>query len=243
MNTPSAHGSNNGFDWRSPDAFLFDIDGTLLNTKDLVHYNALNRAMLEAYGIETTIDGVAFHGMTDLGILRAALHRVGVTSEIFAAKLPYALDIVRQHVAENAPGLSPSVCCGIPDLVRELREQGKLLGVASGNLESVGWHKIASAGLREFFAFGCFSDECEMRTEIFQRALSEVHRRLGELATVCFVGDTPEDIRAARAVGAQVIAVGTGIYKSVDLASLEPDLYVDSCAQLSALDISSHSEG
>src|SRR4051812_15594351 len=59
------------------DAFFFDIDGTLLNTKDLIHYRALNSAMQTAYGVNTTIDGVAYHGMTDLGILRAALERVG----------------------------------------------------------------------------------------------------------------------------------------------------------------------
>jgi hypothetical protein len=35
----------NGFRWMPADAYLFDIDGTLLNTHDQVHYEALNRAM------------------------------------------------------------------------------------------------------------------------------------------------------------------------------------------------------
>ena len=41
----------NPFRWTESDAYLFDIDGTLLNTRDLVHWNALNRAMLEVYGV------------------------------------------------------------------------------------------------------------------------------------------------------------------------------------------------
>jgi beta-phosphoglucomutase-like phosphatase (HAD superfamily) len=85
--------------WMDADAYLFDIDGTLLNTRDLVHWNALNRAMLEVYGVDTTIAGISYHGKTDLGILRAALERSGITNGVFAQKLSQALEIVRQHVA------------------------------------------------------------------------------------------------------------------------------------------------
>ena len=57
----------NGFRWMDFDAYLFDIDGTLLVTRDLVHYNALNRAIREVYEVEATIDGIPYHGKTDLG--------------------------------------------------------------------------------------------------------------------------------------------------------------------------------
>lgn len=70
------------------DAYFFDIDGTLLITRDGVHRNALHRAMLEVYGVDTTIDGIAYHGKTDLGILRAALSRCGVGTGDFEAALP-----------------------------------------------------------------------------------------------------------------------------------------------------------
>lgn len=52
---------------------MFDIDGTLLVTGDLVHGNGLRQAMLEAYGVDTTIEGLPNHGKTDIGILRMAL--------------------------------------------------------------------------------------------------------------------------------------------------------------------------
>ena len=55
----------------------------------------------------------------------------------------------------------------------------------------------------------------------------EVRRRLGPDATVCFVGDTPDDVRAAQDVGGRVIAVGTGIFKVEDLAAHGPDATVD----------------
>src|SRR4051812_5575661 len=140
------------------DAYIFDIDGTLLNTKDLVHWNALHQAMVEAYGVDTTIEGIPYHGKTDLSILRAAVGRAGVSDFDFDARLPEALDVVCREVEANHLQLVPNVCPGIVQLLKSLKADNKLTGVASGNLETVGWHKIEAAGLREFFSFGFFSD-------------------------------------------------------------------------------------
>ena len=224
----------NGFRWMDADAYLFDIDGTLLVTRDLVHRNALHHAMREVYGVDTTIDGIAYHGKTDLGILRAALDRMGISGEVFEAKLPAALNVVCLDVAANANRIVANVCEGIPEALAQLKAAGKLLGVASGNLEAVGWHKVEAAGLRDFFGFGCFSDHCEMRVDIFRQGVHEARRRLGDTASVCFIGDTPEDIRAARGVSAQVIAVCTGIFKNDELACHAPDACISSCMELVA---------
>lgn len=90
-----------------------------------------------------------------------------------------------------------------------MRDAGKLLGVASGNLELVGWLKLKAAGLKDYFAFGRFADEWEMRDDVFRAAVAETRRRLGPDAKVCFVGDTPDDVRAARSAGGRIIAAGT----------------------------------
>ena len=230
--TPSLASPPKKFHWMAADAYLFDIDGTLLNAKDLVHYRALNRAMRDIYGVELTIDGISYHGKTDLGILRAALERVGITGNAFESRLAAALAIVRDDVNSNAARLAPKLCAAIPEILAKLQRAGKLLGVASGNLEVVGWHKIQAAGLRQFFSFGCFSDDCESREDVFGKAIQEVRQRLQPDAAACFVGDTPSDIMAARHVGAQVIAVGSGVFKPEELLTYGPDACVASCAEL-----------
>jgi phosphoglycolate phosphatase len=224
----------NGFRCMDADAYLFDIDGTLLVTRDLVHRNALHHAMREVYGVDTTIDGIAYHGKTDLGILRAALERMGISGKVFEAKLAAALNVVCLDVAANANRIVAKVCDGIPEVLARLRVAGKLLGVASGNLEAVGWNKVEAAGLREFFSFGCFSDHSELRVDIFRLGVTEARRRLGENAAVCFIGDTPEDIRAAQGASAQVVAVCTGIFKNDELTCHAPDACVNSCMELLA---------
>jgi phosphoglycolate phosphatase len=223
---------SNGFRWMDADAYLFDIDGTLLISRDRVHRNALHQAMREVYGVDTTIDGIAYHGKTDLGILRAALKRVGISGDQFQANLPAALGVICREVSANKNRIAPTVCSAIPQVLDELRAAGKLLGLASGNLESVGWLKIESAGLREFFSFGCFSDQHESRSDIFRQAVFAARQRLGEAAQVCFIGDTPEDIKAARFANSKIVAVCTGIFTDDDLRHHQPDACVASCAEL-----------
>ena len=213
------------------DAYVFDIDGTLLVTKDLVHWNALHQAMIEAYGVDTTIEGIPYHGKTDLSILRAAVGRAGVSDSDFEAKLPVALDVVCREVQANHQQLAPQVCPGIVQLLESLKTNQKMLGVASGNLESVGWHKIDAAGLRDFFSFGFFSDHHESRAEIFRNALEHVNVQLGPGARVCFIGDTPSDVEAAKQVGAQILAVASGTFSLEELTACSPDLCVAHCGE------------
>jgi len=216
------------------DAYIFDIDGTLLITRDLVHWNALHQAMLEAYGVDTTIEGVPYHGMTDLSILRAALARAGVEDHAFERGLATALSVVRREVEANRAGIVAEICLGMPQLLDTLHTRGKLLGVASGNLETVGWHKLEAAGVREFFSFGCFSDRNEQRSRIFQSALQRVKTDLGTSARVCFIGDTPSDICAAKEVGAPILAVSTGTFSFDELYACSPDLCVSDCGEFFA---------
>lgn len=213
------------------DAYVFDIDGTLLVTKDLVHWNALHQAMLEAYGVDTTIEGIQYHGKTDLSILRAALAREGINDSMFESKLPRALEIVCREVEANHRQLAADVCAGIPEILKHLQSGGKLIGVASGNLATVGWHKIEAADLRKFFSFGFFSDRCESRAAIFRNALDHIARELGPQAKACFIGDTPSDIQAARDVGASILAVASGTFTLEDLKACSPDLCVSNCGE------------
>jgi len=214
------------------DAYVFDIDGTLLITRDLVHWNGLHQAMFETYGVDTTIEGIPYHGKTDIGILRAALERCGISGQAFDARLSTALAIICREVSAHASEICAPACPGIPELLSELQSGGKLLGIASGNLERVGWHKVRAARVSEFFTFGSFGDCMEARFEIFDHAQSEVRKRLGKQARVCFIGDTPEDIRSARKVDAQIAAVATGAYGFEELISLGPDACCRSCSEL-----------
>jgi phosphoglycolate phosphatase len=214
------------------DAYLFDIDGTLLNSRDGVHYNAFHAAVREVYGIDSKIDGVPVHGNTDLGILRAVARRAGLADSEFEQKLPAAIACMCAAASRNSAHMSPELCPAIKELLTGLKHTGKLLGVVSGNLEAIGWLKLEAAGIRQFFAFGSFSNQRELRRDIFRQGLNEVRTRLGARARTCFVGDTPADIEAARLVGSPILAVATGIFTRAELLAAAPDACVSGCGDL-----------
>jgi phosphoglycolate phosphatase-like HAD superfamily hydrolase len=108
------------------------------------------------------------------------------------------------------------------------------LGVATGNLEMIGWIKIEAAGLREWFRFGGFSDRFPVRSEMVGHAAGKARDLAGENATVCVVGDTPRDIEAARANNLSVIAVATGHFDFEALLAFEPDVCATSLTDLMA---------
>lgn len=220
------------FDWRDFDAYLFDIDGTLVNSYGRVHYDSFHTALREVYGCEGRIDPVPVHGNTDIGIMRAALEYHGKMPADFEARLPQAFALMRAEVARRADDMKVELCPGIRDLLALLHDNGKLIGVVTGNLEEIGWLKLERGGVRQFFDFGSFSDAREKREDIFRHGAELAKQRLGPQAKVCFFGDTPNDIRAAAHLGLPVVAVATGIFPQDQLEREAPTVCVASCETL-----------
>jgi len=212
-----------GFRWDAASAYIFDIDGTLLNSRDSIHYAAFRNAMREVLGLDATIDHVPVHGNTDPGILRAVLLREGLTVPAIDASLPRLFALMCAEVESNQDQLRPELCPSAMELLSYLRAQGKLLGVASGNLETIGWLKLEKAGLRPMFSFGSFSYPRELRSEIFLEGIRQARSLCGGSAEVFVVGDTPSDIEAAKIAGVPVIALATGVYDFQSLLGCGPD--------------------
>src|SRR5579872_92966 len=220
------------FDWNSADAYLFDIDGTLLNSRDAVHYHAFHRAVSEVFALELRLDGIPVHGNTDVGILRAYFEAAGVAEQAWRPRLPEVLEFMSAEVERNAQDLKPEVCPAVLELIKHLKADQKLLGVASGNLERVGWAKLRACGLRDYFSFGAFSGELEKRDDVIAFGVRQARESLGRDAVVVVMGDTPADIRSAHANRVAVIAVATGIYSVEELLKLEPEMCIACCEDL-----------
>jgi phosphoglycolate phosphatase-like HAD superfamily hydrolase len=220
------------FDWLAADAYLFDIDGTLLNSRDAVHYHAFHRAVADVFGLELRFDGIPVHGNTDVGILQAYLRAAGVPEDQWRPRMPKVFEMMSAEVERNAANFRPELCPSIPELIQRLSAQGKLLGVASGNIERVGWAKLRAAGLRDHFSFGAFSGKREKRDEVIAHGIEQARSIRGQDSTIYVVGDTPADIRSAHANGIAVIAVATGIYGFDELLSHSPEMCVSCCTDL-----------
>jgi phosphoglycolate phosphatase-like HAD superfamily hydrolase len=227
-----------GFAWDAQAAYLFDIDGTLIRSRDRIHFNSFATSFKRVTGFELSFAGVQLAGNTDTAILREAGQQAGIPAEVMRERTEAVLDAMRNAVAEQRSQMDLIRMPGVDETLKYLAARGAYLGVASGNLETIGWIKIEQAGLREWFKFGGFSDDFSVRSELIAQAAAKAREMAGPGATVCVVGDTPRDIEAAHANSLPVIAVATGHFSFDDLYKHKPEVCATSLAALLA-----HTEG
>ena len=223
------------FEWDEQDAYLFDIDGTLLRTRDRVHLDAFTTGVQRVTGFEVSLAGIAMAGNTDTAILRESCRQAGIPPELLEQHHEAILEAMGSGVAERRHEMNIVRMPGVEETLRHLAAKNKLLGVATGNLEVIGWIKVERAGLREWFRFGGFSDRYPVRSELIAQAAHKARELLGSTeARVCVVGDTPRDIAAARANSLPVIAVATGHSSFDELMADQPEACATSLADLLA---------
>lgn len=215
--------------------YLFDIDGTLLLSGGAGTV-ALDQVFHELYGVTGAMTGVVAAGNTDpliiADIFARRLQRQPVPDEverILAAYVPH----LRQAIQRSAGyRLMPAVVETLDFLGADA---AVCLGLATGNIRLAARAKLDRAGLWERFAVGGFGDDSAERAELVARAIERA-REHARVAFACeeivVVGDTPRDVRAARACGVRAIAVATGPVPRDALVAEEPDALLDTLAEL-----------
>jgi len=206
-------------------AILFDIDGTLLHTGG-AGAEAWQRAFLELYEVEANIEEHTHAGMTDPEIaeivFREVLGRDGTDVERAEAIGCY-LGHLAEAVAESEGYF---VIPGIEELLPRLVEQGILLGVVTGNIESAAHIKLARGDLNRYFTFGGYGSDSRSRTALTKKALergAEVSGAKLDADQTIAVGDTPRDVKAGHGAGIKVVGVATGSYSVEELKDAGAD--------------------
>ncbi|HMD20597.1 MAG TPA: HAD family hydrolase [Alloacidobacterium sp.] len=223
-----------GFRWDQQDAYLFDIDGTLLRSRDRIHYESFFESVRSVMGRELVLDGVTLSGNTDPGILYDAFRLAELDPEHWQPKLEDVLDHMRKAVAAQRDQMNLVKMPGVDEMLAYLQSKGAALGVGTGNLESIGWLKLEVLGVRDWFTFGGFADKFAVRSDMIADAARQARNQRGANASVCVIGDTPFDISAAKANGLPTIAVATGHYSFEDLLEHQPEVCVSTLSALLA---------
>lgn len=209
---------------------LFDIDGTLVST-DGAGRLAVTQAFEDVTGIPNGFAGVRMAGKTDPQIIREGLTanslpgRDGLRSRI----LDRYLSLLPEALAQaERPRLLPGVERVLEDLARR---PGIVTGLLTGNIENGARIKLSFFGVWEKFALGAYGSDDEERKNLVPFAIERAIRRYGRrpsASDVWLVGDTPNDIAAARAHGARVLAVASGPHTLEELEGHAPDAAVRS---------------
>jgi phosphoglycolate phosphatase-like HAD superfamily hydrolase len=199
---------------------LFDIDGTLVRRAGPHHRDALVEGIRRVTGLETGTGGIPVHGMLDPVILTLMLRKAGASMSQIRLAMPEIQRAAERYYRRVCPSIRGKQCPAVTPVLDRLARRGILLGLVTGNLT-----RIDRAGLRHYFRFGAFGEMAGTRAGLARLAIREARSRgwIGRGAPISLIGDSPNDVIAARHSGIRSIAVRTGIAPPATLLAERPD--------------------
>lgn len=201
-------------------ALLWDIDGTLLRGAKgaIAAWCAAAQAEFELALDWRCLDA---SGSTDLLIARQVCEQAGEPPTAAGRLLDRYLEELPPRLATHPPQVLDNVRSVLTRVAEEPRYGNLFL---TGNLRAAARAKLASCGLGDFRWDGGFAEQGPEREAVAAAARDLAVELCGASAALVVIGDTPRDIRAARAIGAYVIAVATGSHAPETLAGHNPDV-------------------
>ena len=204
---------------------LFDLDGTLIDSGAMIlaSFRYATRAVLQREIPDEQL--VASVGGKTLHDQMRALDPDRVD------------ELVHSYREHNEPLHAELECCeGILPLLDALRPQGRRLGVVTAKRHLTIQLAFDKLGIGPYFDVVIGSDDTERHKPAPDPILKALELLDARPSDAAYVGDSPFDVRAAKAAGVYAVAVAWGQIHPVErLRAEEPDAYVESTEELLAV--------
>ena len=205
------------------DIFFWDIDGTLIRT-DKAGLYAFEQAVRELWSSPVDYRQIHSAGMTDYSIARQIIEsiagRPASYQEVKELTGRYE-ELLQEHLVQREGKVMPAV----REILPVLQENGALSVLLTGNSRKGAEMKMRKFGLEGFFDFtySAFCEDSPDRDDVARRALANARRlQAAHQARLFVIGDTPNDIRCGKMIGAYTIGVATGTFSEPELAAHDP---------------------
>ena len=212
------------------DAFLFDLDGTLVASAGEMA-DALNDGLL-ALGLGTITQAQVerWVGGGTQALLRTVLQQV-CTAPVERQPLADLAAAFNQHYARRC-GSTSTLYPGVRATLEGLRAQGRKLAVLTNKDTRFTQRLLAAHGLGD--RFDCVVCGDTLATKKPDPAGAQLClQRLGVAAPrALLVGDSGTDVATARAAGLTVWALPYGYNNGRPIAESQPDRIIASCEEL-----------
>jgi len=218
---------------KRPAAVLFDLDGTLIDTTDLILASC--RHTFERHlkhGCPPREALIATFGRSlPESLLETAMAEGSEDPHALAAEM---LATYRAHNDEHHDVLIRPFE-GVPHMLASLHASGLRLGVVTSKRERSARRGLARYNLGEFFEVGIFHDDTDHHKPD-PAPLLEAARRLGiQPRETIYVGDSVHDVAAGRAAAMRTIVAAWGPFPRSDLEAARPDDIADAPADVVVL--------
>ena len=204
---------------RSINTILFDWDGTLVDSAQLG---------LTAFEQSFAALGVAFDHETYRAVYSPNWYSVYEAMGLPKDKWQMADDLWVRHYGEKTAQPVPRA----QETIKGLKQKGYRLGVVSSGSECRVAREISALGLESFFETVICNEQMENKKP-HPEGLETAMRALGcAIDATCYVGDSPEDIEMGKRANLFTVGVRSGYPTSWRLKSHEPDILIESLAEL-----------
>jgi pyrophosphatase PpaX len=201
---------------------LFDLDGTVVDSGGII-LASMRHATREVLGRD----------YSDAELMQA-VGGPGLEAQMHALAPEQVEELVDVYRAHNEPLHDElEACVGMEDVLARLHGEGRRLGVVTAKRRSTVELAFARVPLGHLFEAVVGGDETERHKPDPEPLLLGAERLGADPARTAYVGDSPFDIRAAKAAGMFAVAVTWGrIHDRAKLEAEEPDAIVDTAEEL-----------
>lgn len=198
--------------------FLFDLDGTLIDSIDLI-LRSYRHTMRTHRGVEPP-DAVWMEGLgTPLWV--QFRHWSNDEAEIRAMVETYR----EYNLAHHDEMVRPYD--GVVAQVQRLRADGKVLGLVTSKLRGGALKGLRLAGIEDAFTIVVGADDVTNPKPHPEPVLIALERLARTPAEAVFIGDSRHDLECGRAAGVATAAVLWGPFDRAQLEDLEPDYWLE----------------
>lgn len=201
---------------------LFDLDGTVIDSGAII-LASMRHAATEVLGRDFSDEH-----------LMAAVGGPGLEEQMRALDPSRIEELVGVYRAHNEPLHDTLECCfGMEDVLVRLKDEGRRLGIVTAKRRSTVELAFAKLPIAHLFETVVGGDETE-RHKPDPAPLQLALERLGASPDeTVYIGDSPFDIRAAKAAGMHAVGVTWGrIHARERLEQEGPDAIVDEAEEL-----------
>ena len=207
-------------------AYLFDLDGTLIDSIDLI-FRAY-RHTAERHLPVSPPDSVWREGLGTP--LRQQLSAVCDDPELIETMVATYREYHFAHHDESVKAFPDVV-----DVVATLAGRGVRLGVVTSKLRTGAERGLVAAGILEFFHTIVSAEEVS-RPKPHPEPVFAALERLGvDAGNAVFIGDSPHDIAAGREAGVTTAGVLWGPFAREELTLASADFILESPAEILSL--------
>ena len=201
--------------------YLFDVDHTLLDV-DHIHYQAYEEMYREVFNVDHSLSLPEGQERTTHNIIRCALSGYIPGDKIEVQMKEAVESMVRLYFSRVNPLFVHS---NVENVLDQLR-QSHMVGVFTGGARSVTNAILQMAKLKDKFHHISTCDDAPTRSEIVAHAIEKASfgRKFDKIFVI---GDSPDDIRAAKANNAISVCVPFYQHTKEELYKEGADIVLD----------------